>query len=114
MLTADKRRIDKLGQERFLNEVYRFLDNRVRAADIRHALSNRESVLTVWRPLLPQLADCTEYRAAICLTYSLCAHVRGGNARASTKEFLAHPDSEFQAKAYFEDTEVFRFSEFDL
>lgn len=63
---------------------------------------------------MPLLQDCTEYRAAICLTYSLCAHLRGGNASASAKEFLAHPEAEYQAKSYFEDTEVFRFSEFDL
>jgi hypothetical protein len=108
-------RIEALGRLSFLNRLHAFLCARVLQPGLRNALTiQRESTYQLWNHILDSHNLGSEYRTALFLSYALCRRSQGQEELAAIAELLSSTEPEFAAKSYFEDSGIFRFSEFDL
>ncbi len=105
---------NELSRGHFYRKLREFLLERMRREDLQESLKDGSSTFRIWDAVYPEVELGAEYRAAVLLTYTLCRAAEGREPAEAFQELVARPEAEYDAKCYFEDAGVFRFSEFDL
>lgn len=114
-MLLERSQLQALGRGNFFARLHSFLMDRVRPLPLRNLLEQQAySVHQIWHQVLDAVDPGSEYSRAILLSYAFCRWRDGYEPVMAARQMVASADGEYQAKCYFENAGILRFSEFDL